>query len=52
MKIEVRVRLAAVSLLGNVSSLAAKRAAEQDAKNTLGVRRVLNPWWTNMNLWY
>ena len=33
---------AAVLLLGNVSSLAAKRAAEHDAENTLGVRRVIN----------
>jgi osmotically-inducible protein OsmY len=41
-KVEVRVRQAAVSLLGNVSSLAAKRAAEHDAENTLGVRRVIN----------
>jgi len=40
--IDVRVRNAAVSLLGNVSSLAAKRAAERDARNTLGVRRVIN----------
>lgn len=41
-KVEVRTRQGAVSLFGNVSSLAAKRAAEQDAKNTLGVRRVIN----------
>jgi hypothetical protein len=41
-KIDERVRLAAVSLLGNVSSLAAKRAPEHDAENTLGVRRVIN----------
>ena len=41
-KVEVRVRQAAVSLLGNVSSLAVKRAAEHDAENTLGVRRVIN----------
>jgi len=37
-KVEVRVRLAAVSLLGNVSSLAAKRAARHDAENRLDVR--------------
>lgn len=41
-KVEVRTRQGAVSLIGNVSSLAAKRAAEQDAKNTLAVRRVIN----------
>ena len=41
-EIEVRVRLGAVSLIGNVSSLTAKHAAERDAKNTLGVRRVIN----------
>ena len=40
--IDVRVRNAAVSLLGEVSSLAAKRAAERDARNTIGVRRVKN----------
>ncbi len=38
----MRVRLANVTLLGNVASLHAKRAAEEDAKNTLGVRRVMN----------
>ena len=40
--ITVRVRQAAVTLLGNVGSLSAKRAAERDALNTLGVRRVIN----------
>lgn len=38
----VHVRFATVSLSGNVATLAAKKAAEQDAKNTLGVRRVIN----------
>jgi osmotically-inducible protein OsmY len=42
MNITVRSRDGAVSLLGNVTTLAAKRAAERDAKNTLGVRRVIN----------
>ena len=41
-QLEVQVRFATVSLSGNVSTLAAKKAAEQDAKNTLGVRRVIN----------
>lgn len=41
-KIEVRVRQGVVSLLGKVSSLAAKRSAQLDAINTLGVRRVIN----------
>lgn len=40
--VRVRVRQAAVSLLGEVGSLSAKRAAEHDAMNTLGVRRVIN----------
>lgn len=42
MKVQVRVRRGAVSLLGEVSSLSAKHAAEDDALNTLGVRRVFN----------
>lgn len=41
-KIEVRVRQGVVSLIGRVASLSAKRAAEKDAKDTIGVRRVLN----------
>lgn len=38
----VHVRFATVSLSGSVATLSAKKAAEQDAKNTLGVRRVIN----------
>lgn len=41
-RINMRVREGAVSLSGDVASLAAKRAAERNAKNTLGVRRVIN----------
>ncbi|REK17579.1 MAG: BON domain-containing protein [Planctomycetota bacterium] len=41
-QIAVHVRYGAVSLFGTVRTLSAKRAAEQDAKNTLGVRRVRN----------
>ena len=42
MEIEVLSRLGAVSLFGNVSTLTAKKSAEEDAVNTLGVRRVFN----------
>ena len=41
-QIGVRVRLAAVTLFGNVSSYATKQAAERNARNTIGVRRVVN----------
>jgi len=40
--ITVHVRQGAVSLLGSVTTMSGKRAAEQDAKDTLGVRRVIN----------
>lgn len=40
--INVRAKYGAVTLLGNISSLAAKHAAEADVGNTLGVRRVIN----------
>lgn len=41
-RIDVRVRQGAVSLVGKVGSLTARRFAEEDARNTLGVRRVRN----------
>lgn len=41
-KISTRVKNGEVALFGKVSSLAASRAAERDAYNTLGVNRVLN----------
>lgn len=41
-KITVHVRQGQLSLLGEVASLSAKRAAGDDARNTLGVREVLN----------
>lgn len=41
-QIDVRARFATVTLFGSVDSLATKMAAEQDAQNTLGVRRVIN----------
>lgn len=40
--LDVRVNYGAVSLAGTVPTVSAKRAAEQDASNTLGVRRVNN----------
>jgi osmotically-inducible protein OsmY len=39
---EVKVNNGVVSLTGTVDNLAAKRAAAEDAKNTVGVRRVRN----------
>lgn len=41
-EVEVRVQDGMVTLLGDVSRLTAKRAAEEDANNTLGVRGVSN----------
>ena len=41
-KIVVNVKLATAILSGKVSSLAQKKIAEHDAKNTLGVQRVIN----------
>ncbi len=40
--IDVEVSDGAATLRGSVDSLAAKRSAEQDARNTLGVDRVIN----------
>jgi osmotically-inducible protein OsmY len=40
--VTVHVRKGAVSLLGSVATFSAKQAAGQDAKDTLGVRRVIN----------
>jgi osmotically-inducible protein OsmY len=39
---EVKVSNGVVTLAGTVDNLAAKRAAAEDAKNTVGVRRVRN----------
>lgn len=41
-QLDVRVRFATVTLSGNVATLTEKKAAEEDARNTLGVRRVVN----------
>jgi osmotically-inducible protein OsmY len=40
--VKVHVRRGAVSLFGSVSTLRGKQAAEEDAQNTVGVRRVMN----------
>jgi osmotically-inducible protein OsmY len=42
---EVRVNNGVVTLTGTVDNLAAKRATAEDAKNTVGVRRVRNYLW-------